>query len=304
MDNDQPTNINQAVKAAPDQATSSATVEPVKLGKTNKTLIIILSILLVISLAAGAVFTYLYFSSNTQTPTASNPTPETPISDETTKESENNTVSISLAQVEALLKNKYHFDTSTAVIFDGWHKYIENFDQSNKILFTVYQLQDENKFRSEQLPEDCGPIIRNISFEEFNDAYTYYFGNTEPLEKKDYQIGSLVTKIVYDSENDGFDVYFPNCLGGYSMVKMLSKVDNVTDTENGFKATILAVTLDSVARQNVEELLDKSGDGTNWFYEIPMSDETLEEIRGSLSAYEFNFANEAGEYKLVSINKI
>lgn len=35
-----------------------------------------------------------------------------------------------------------------------------------------------------------------------------------------------------------------------------------------------------------------------------MTDGVLDEIRDSLSAYEFNFVDEAGEYKLVSIEKI
>ena len=303
MDDKQPNNINQSIETTPAQASNSALSEPAKSEKTSKPLLIILTILLIISLAAGGVFAYLYFSNNTQTPTASNPAPE--IIESTESEDESTGSTLSIAQVETLLKDKYKFDTSTMVIFDGWHKYIENLDQPNKILFTIYRVWNENKFRSEQSTDSCDPIIYNIGFDAFNDLYVYYFGDTEPLERKDYQFDSLVTKAVYNSENDGFDVYFPNCLGGYSTVRMLSKIDNVIGTENGFTATILTTTLDFVVRQDANEgEPSKSGGDDEWYYDIPMSDETLEEIRNSLSAYEFNFVDDNGEYKLISIEKI
>ena len=82
------------------------------------------------------------------------------------------------------------------------------------------------------------------------------------------------------------------------------KVDKVTNTDDGFKATILAVTLDSVVRKDAKEVLGPGIiDGVE-YYEINMTDDVLEKIRNSLSAYEFNFIDDNGEYKLVSIEKI
>lgn len=305
MDNESSNSVKQVAEPSKttnpqSQATAPISAKPVK---SSKILIIILSILLVLSLGAAATFAYLYFNNNiqnTSVPTSAPDTvPETPISSEI----ENNPA-ISISQVESLLKDKYKFDTSTMVIYDGWHKYIENLDRSNKILFTIYRAWNENKFRSEQSTDSCDPIIYNIGFNEFNDLYIYYFGDTEPLERKDYQFDSLVTTAIYNSNNDGFDIYFPNCIGGYSTERLLSKVDKVANTDDGFKATVLAVTLDSVVREDAKEVLGPGIiDGVE-YYEISMTDDVLEKIRNSLSAYEFNFIDDNGEYKLVSIEKI
>lgn len=68
------------------QATAPISAKPVK---SNKTLIIILSILLVLSLGAAATFAYLYLNNNmqnTSVPTSAPDTvPETPISSEIEK---------------------------------------------------------------------------------------------------------------------------------------------------------------------------------------------------------------------------
>ncbi len=301
MDKD-PNTIEPTVKSKPARAASSTQAEPTKPEKTNKPLLVILVLLIITSLITTGVFAYLYFSNNAKTTIDSTTTSETSATNESTENSESTT--ISLNQVESLLRDKYKLSKLETVFIDGWPKYIENLDQANKILFTIYQVQDENKFGPGQYVDDVPAIIKNIAFDDFNDAYVYYFSGTEPLEKKDYELDSIISKIIYNSEDDSFDVYFPDGIGGYSTIKMLSKVDSVVATKDGFKATVLTVTLDANVRQNVEEFLGKSGDGTNWFYEILMTDETLEEIRDSLSAYEFNFVDESGEYKLVSINKI
>ena len=315
MDNEKPNNIKQVVNAAPSQPANTAPtqttnpvptglLEPAKPTKSNKSLIVILVILLILALAAGGAFAYLYFSNNLQTQTdTSNTITEISESIEVENESKANTVSI--AQVESLLRDKYKFNAQETVFIDGWPKYIENLDQANKILFTIYQLKDGDKFGSEQYLKDEAAIVRNISFDDFNNAYIYYFGNIEPLEKKDYKLNSVISKIVYRSGDDSFDVYFPDGIGGYSTIRLLSKVDNITPTKDGFKATVLAVTLDSRVEQDTEEFLGKSSQGDGkWFYEIIMTDDVLDEIRDSLSAYEFNFKNDDDEYKLVSIEKI
>ena len=262
--------------------------------KSTKPLIIILSILFVLSLGTAAVFAYLYFSNNSQT-SASTPNTTSEITEPTEPEDEPETNTVSIAQVESLLRDKYKFNARETVFIDGWPRYIEKLDQADKILFTIYRLWDNG------IPT----TVQNISFDDFNNTYVYYFGSTEPLEKKDYQLNSVISKIIYRPENDSFDIYFPDGIGGVSFTRLLSKVNNVTATKDGFKATILAVTIDSRVQQDAEEFLGKSSQGDGkWFYEIIMADDILEEIRDSLSAYEFNFVNDDDEYKLVSIEKI
>ncbi|RYC74675.1 hypothetical protein [Candidatus Nanosyncoccus alces] len=262
--------------------------------KSTKPLIIILAILFALSLGTAAVFAYLYFSNNSQT-LASTPNTTPEITEPTEPENEPEANTVSIAQVESLLRDKYKFDARETVFIDGWPRYIEKLNQADKILFTIYQLWDNG------IPA----AVQNISFDDFNNTYVYYFGSTEPLEKKDYQLDSVISKIIYRPENDSFDIYFPDGIGGVSFTRLLSKVNNVTATKDGFKATILAVTIDSRVQQDAEEFLGKSSQGDGkWFYEIIMADDVLEEIRDSLSAYEFNFVNDDDEYKLVSIEKI
>ena len=262
--------------------------------KSTKPLIIILAILFALSLGTAAVFAYLYFSNNSQT-LASTPNTTPEITEPTEPENEPEANTVSIAQVESLLRDKYKFDARETVFIDGWPRYIEKLNQTDKILFTIYQLWDNG------IPA----AVQNISFDDFNNTYVYYFGSTEPLEKKDYQLDSVISKIIYRPENDSFDIYFPDGIGGVSFTRLLSKVNNVTATKDGFKATILAVTIDSRVQQDAEEFLGKSSQGDGkWFYEIIMADDVLEEIRESLSAYEFNFVNDDDEYKLVSIEKI
>lgn len=297
MDNELSNNIKQVAESSKTASPQTQVVAPIPANppkQTNKALIIILSILLALSLGATAVFAYLYFSNNSQT-LASTPNTTSEITEPTEPEDEPETNTMSITQVESLLRDKYKFDARETVFIDGWPRYIEKLDQADKILFTIYRLWDNG------IPA----TVQNISFDDFNNTYVYYFGSTEPLEKKDYQLNSVISKIIYRPENDSFDIYFPDGIGGVSFTRLLSKVNNVTATKDGFKATILAVTIDSRVQQDAEEFLGKSSQGDGkWFYEIIMADDVLEEIRDSLSAYEFNFVNDDDEYKLVSIEKI
>lgn len=293
MENELSNSIKQVTEPE-ETPTTNLQNQAIKSTKSTKPLIIILAILFVLSLGTAAVFAYLYFSNNSQT-LASTPNTTPEITEPTEPENEPETNTVSIAQVESLLRDKYKFDARETVFIDGWPRYIEKLNQADKILFTIYQLWDNG------IPA----AVQNISFDDFNNTYVYYFGSTEPLEKKDYQLDSVISKIIYRPENDSFDIYFPDGIGGVSFTRLLSKVNNVTATKDGFKATILAVTIDSRVQQDAEEFLGKSSQGDGkWFYEIIMADDVLEEIRDSLSAYEFNFVNDDDEYKLVSIEKI
>lgn len=293
MENELSNSIKQVTEPE-ETPTTNLQNQATKSTKSTKPLIIILAILFVLSLGTAAVFAYLYFSNNSQI-LASTPNTTSEITEPTEPEDEPETNTMSITQVESLLRDKYKFNARETVFIDGWPRYIEKLDQADKILFTIYRLWDNG------IPA----TVQNISFDDFNNTYVYYFGSTEPLEKKDYQLNSVISKIIYRPENDSFDIYFPDGIGGVSFTRLLSKVNNVTATKDGFKATVLAVTIDSRVQQDAEEFLGKSSQGDGkWFYEIIMADDVLEEIRDSLSAYEFNFVNDDDEYKLVSIEKI
>ncbi|MBR3052267.1 hypothetical protein IKG60_01440 [Candidatus Saccharibacteria bacterium] len=211
---------------------------------------------------------------------------------------------ISALEVEKILADKYNFKDSQMVIFDGWHNYIEDFSQPNKLLFTINQMRDE--LGAPQPVEGDKPLVMyNIGFDDFKTIYENYFGEDEPLERKDYELNGIYERIEYNSDGNSFNIYSKTGLGGYSTVALKRKVVKTEGTENGFKATVATVTLNEIASQSVKDFLGKSGDGQgNEYYNIPISEEELGKIRESLSVYEFNFKKEGNDYKLTSITKL
>lgn len=179
-----------------------------------------------------------------------------------------------------MLADKYKFSTVEIPIYDGWYKFVNNFDQATKILFTIHQAED--KF--EQTNSTSPSIRGEISFDDFNSEYSYYFGSEEPLEKKTYQLDSnqFISEIVYVPENDTFVVNFPDGIGGYTSARRINKVISVSDTKDGYKATIASATIDL-------------GDD---------SDEYDSEAAETLSVYEFYFKKENNEYVLSSIKEL
>lgn len=173
-----------------------------------------------------------------------------------------------VTEAEELLRDKYGFRTSVKPLYDGWYHYIDNFDQASKILFTIYKAE----FGSGQQG------IGTISYDNFNSSYVYFFSNTEPLEKKTYELNSkaAIDKIVYQPETDSFSVEWPDGLGGDTPRRWHYQVINTANTTNGFKATVASV--------------------------ITEPEDTI--VSGSMAAYEFNFIEEDGEYKLISIEKL
>ncbi|MBR3115913.1 hypothetical protein IKF30_01660 [Candidatus Saccharibacteria bacterium] len=211
---------------------------------------------------------------------------------------------VSTEQATTLLDEKYGFEDEQKVIFDGWHNYIKDFNQANKILFTIYHLKD--KLGTAQPTNDYEPVVvYNINFDDFETAYKYYFGNEEPLEKKDYELDGVFSKIQYNANDDSFNVYSKNGLGGTTSIAMLRKVLETIGTEKGFKAIVATVTINEVVTQDKNGFLGESGDGQgNMYYSIGMSEDAVEEIRDSLSVYEFNFIKENDDYKLTAITKL
>lgn len=194
--------------------------------------------------------------------------------------------SVTIDEVKTLLKDKYKFDTVGGVMFDGWYRYTENFNQPMKILFTIYQVKE--KFGPSY--NLAGTSYQDISYDEFNSAYTYYFGNKEPLEKQDYELVSAgyINEITYQPEKDSFAVAFPDGIGGMMPAVRINKVINATNTQDGFKAIIASVTID-----------ESSAD------DYSITEKRREDIAKSLSVYEFSFAkNNDDEYIIESIKKL
>ena len=263
--------------------------------KSTKSTIWCLSILAIIGIAAAAAFAYLYFTTPTTTPSPSNPNnsqsstaPSTPNNNQGTAPSETEqsssapsnsetTTTITLDEVKALLADKYKFPSVAIPIFDGWHRYIENFDQAARLLFVIHQLED--KFTPQANPSEAA-TKREIGYDDFNSAYAYYFGSKEPLEKKTYQLnsGMNISQIVYQPENDSFAVMFPNGIGGTTSARRINEIVSIADTQDGFKAIIVSVTT---------ELENEPNDYIT-----------------NVSAYEFYFTKENGEYVLTSIKKL
>ena len=251
--------------------------------KSPKPLTWCLAFLAVIGIVAAAIFAYLYFT----TPTPSTPNnsqgsnlPETE-KDTPSSADEEIAISVTLEEAKTLLSDKYKFLSVERPMYDGWYKYMENFDQATKILFTIHQTED--KFESEA--SSTSPSIRGeISFDDFNSEYIYYFGSEEPLEKKTYQLDSnnYIREITYVPENDRFVVNFPDGIGGTTPVRRIHKVISVSDTKDGFKAIIASTTIN---------------------YETdPYGHE--DEIAEGLSVYEFYFTKENDDYVLSSIKKL
>ena len=309
-DDKTPVETNTSESAAPEAPAASEkpikTPEPTESAsepsptstKSTKSTIWCLSILAIIGITAAAAFAYLYFTTPTTTPSPSNPNnsqsstaPSTPNNNQGTTPSETEqsssapsnsetTTTITLDEAKALLADKYKFPSITRRIFDGWHRYAENFDQSAKLLFVIHQIEDE--FTSQANPSEAA-TRREISFDDFNSKYVYYFGSKEPLEKKTYQLDSKnhISEITYQPENDSFVIMYPNGLGGTTTARRVDKVISVSSTQDGFKAIVASTTIE----------LNDDGDYTAGLLE-------------SLSVYEFYFTKENGEYVLTSIKKL
>ncbi|MBR3353191.1 hypothetical protein IKG49_01185 [Candidatus Saccharibacteria bacterium] len=309
-DDKTPVETNTSESAAPEASAASEkpikTPEPTESAsepsptstKSTKSTIWCLSILAIIGITAAAAFAYLYFTTPTTTPSPSNPNnsqsstaPSTPNNNQGTTPSETEqsssapsnsetTTTITLDEAKALLADKYKFPSVARPIFDGWHRYIENFNQAAKLLFVIHQLEDE--FTPQANPSETA-TKREISFDDFNSKYVYYFGSKESLEKKTYQLSSdiYLSEIVYQPENDSFAVLFPNGIGGTTTARRVNKVISVSDIQDGFKAIVASTTIE----------LNDDGDYTTGLLE-------------SLSVYEFYFTKENDEYVLTSIKKL
>ena len=208
----------------------------------------------------------------------------------------------SISEVEGILKNKYEFANIQSG-FTGIFKHLDDFDENTKIGLIVHMLL--NNAPGESSP-DFSEILKNISYEELNKQYQFYFGNDSNIAKEDLTFTDILglIKMEYDQANDNFIVHFADGLGGVTFIYQLNKVIQVKGSQDKFTATVVTVDLDTMVSQSADEYLNTSDYGGNKFYDIIMPEETLEEIQESLSAYDFNFIKEDGEPKLISIEKL
>lgn len=255
--------------------------------KKSKGLIALSVIAIVLAIAGAAFGVYYFMDSNnksseidnlrtkitllkTETETETEIELEEDTSIATTETSSNKTT-VTIAEAEKLLEDKFDFKGPYRPMFDGWYRYVEKFDQSSKILFTIYHNRDKFSL----LGQDSS---QTISYDVLNSSYTYYFGDKEPLEKKSYTLDSnaYLNEIIYHPETDNFSVTFPDGIGGTTPVLIYYKVAKTIATNNGFNAIVVSA----------------------YTSEADMDPPVV------LSAYEFKFVKEDNEYKLTSIEKL
>lgn len=155
MDNELSNNIKQVTESskAVNPQTQVTTSTPAGPAKSNKALIVILSIFLVLSLGAAAAFAYLYFSNNTQNTPTSTPTPETPVSDETEEVEITDTYVLrDLDEKMAVL----HFSSITSPVIvkeRGMHPELQLYENSDlsevaKAMHLIYSLSNQARYLS------------------------------------------------------------------------------------------------------------------------------------------------------------
>ncbi len=253
--------------------------------KKSKGLIALSVIAIVLAIAGAAFGVYYFMDSNNKSSEIDNlRTKITLLKTETeteieleedtsiaTTETSSNKTTVTIAEAEKLLEDKFDFKGPYRPMFDGWYRYVEKFDQSSKILFTIYHNRDKFSL----LGQDSS---QTISYDVLNSSYTYYFGDKEPLEKKSYTLDSnaYLNEIIYHPETDNFSVTFPDGIGGTTPELIYYKVAKTIATNDGFNAIVVSA----------------------YTSEADMDPPAV------LSAYEFKFVKEDNEYKLTSIEKL
>ena len=267
----------------PQEAPAPQPVPELEPAKKSKGLIV-LSVITTVLAVAGVAFGVYFFidSNNKSTENANlrtkiallNTETETELEEDTlisTTETSSNKTTVTIAEAEKLLEDKFDFKCPYRPMFDGWYRYVEKFDQSSKILFTIYHNRDKFSL----LGQDSS---QTISYDVLNSSYIYYFGDKEPLEKKSYTLDSnaYLNEIIYHPETDNFSVTFPDGIGGTTPELIYYKVAKTIATNDGFNAIVVSA----------------------YTSEADMDPPAV------LSAYEFKFVKEDNEYKLTSIEKL
>lgn len=287
-------------------STKTPAVAPEK-PKKSKGLLAATIIFAILALAGIAFGVYgMYFN---QPPKCITNCPDSNTSETTTEENPiSNAPSIS--EVKKVLADKYGFKESRATFSQGlmsdslWD-HLDNFDDTAKLAYTV-RMSEELLTEGEMLttsPE----VVRSISYDTLNERYKTYFGNTSDLPKNSQEISinyGGITRIIYSPESDTFDVYFAIGLGGTSAIQQLNKIAYISGSQEEFTATLLTVIVNALVTQSTGESLLTGRDIANGeYYYMTIPEDSIEEIRNSLSEYRLNFIKEDDDYKLISVEK-
>lgn len=254
-------------------------------------------------LAIGGIATAIYFYLNASSEAANNSELQAKIKllesetgSKLVEKNENNTKTtvveqstspLSVAEATKLLEEKYDFHSEESTLCHGGRIVcaLDNFDKDKKIEFVILHAPDE-LFTNRR--EESSSYVLNIKYDDLSSLYNKYFGSKERIDKEDHDFEkhSALGKMNYLPESDSFDIEFRTGFGGLSPVYLFSKVVETNKTQDGFSATMTSVLLN----------------------QAPISEEYLEqhlkEVKESLSVYKFNFVEEDGDYKLVSIKKV
>lgn len=212
---------------------------------------------------------------------------------------ENTNTAPTVSEVQQLLKTKYGFEEvrntfGTGIASSIWER-LDSFNDRLKIAYTIKSSEDILS----EADWTQNPVIRYADYNALNERYKLLFGNDNDLPKntEEYEIDSYaITKAVYVPESDSYEIYFANGLGGAPKDYILSKVIDVTGSEESFTATVASIVVDSRVEDRV---VNTNPDNGNYF--TTMSPEYLTETQESLTSHKLNFIKENGEYKLISI---
>lgn len=208
----------------------------------------------------------------------------------------------SVAEVTELLADKYGFKDAQGILFkDNLASSLDDFGLEAKLMLVAMSDGIRKPYEECDYRPEANSCVYTTSYDDFNAQYQRYFGG-EDLVKTDYDLsGRIPYKLVYLADSDGFEIYFPDGIGGIELVQILSKVSNVYATDNGYTALVLT------AKVNMDMTYESGGsvleDGA-WVEHAQMPEENLEAIQKSLTAYEFEFIVEDGESKLTEIQRI
>ena len=235
------------------------------------------------------------------------PAPKTETTEDTEeppKDSSNTKQTITVSEVEKLLKDKFQINPVQNTLWDEIVSTYNNFDESAKIIQTI-KLSDNLIDQEKEYSSNEPSYTRKVSYSTLNNEYKKLFSEKD-LEKKDYNFDAITIKSMkYNKEDDGFMITYADGLGGVSFIDKITKVVDVSENETGFKATVVTAIIDRmVIQEEIGPANQTSMDDGNMHNYIIISDKDMNAIYETISQYEFNFIGSDGEYKLISINAI
>lgn len=162
-----------------------------------------------------------------------------------------------------------------------------------KYFFNIQEMQYNN----------CDGLCeyKTISYDEINEKNHLYFGNSNDLEKKDYDDLHIMglEEAKYIEETDSFRIKYLGGLGcAYNPIGFYVNIANVEVDEDTFTALASVFYLDATEATSFGE---RSSNCDSSAYNCPIVD--MESLKTENSIYEFKFIEEDGEYKLTGVTK-